>query len=338
MPFGVRVSSGEDPAGSTVEEGELEVGPFTEVGADLSPLTSRGSRGGKHDLAVENRGNIALNANVTGVDDSEQVRFDIQPPSVTADPGKSSFAEVEVKPVRRMWRGRPQTRNFAVQVETPGEPPVQMSGTFLQEAIIPGWLIKGLLGLAALLIALLILWFLVLQPTILATAEERAGEVAEEQTRDALEQAGIDPDGPGTETPGPEVSPSPTPDVSPSPTPDVTPEPPPTPEPTPATLLPEGDPVAGRIRADREPVPLTPTPGRTLFVTDLVFSNPNGESGPLQLRRDSEPMISLLLENFRDLDFHFVTPIVVRDGQELDLLCGSCQNASVFYSGYEREE
>jgi len=42
MAFGVRVASQEDPGGSTVEEGKLEIEPFSEVGAELQPLTSRG--------------------------------------------------------------------------------------------------------------------------------------------------------------------------------------------------------------------------------------------------------------------------------------------------------
>ncbi len=45
----------------------------------------------------------------------------------------------------------------------------------------------------------------------------------------------------------------------------------------------------------------------------------------------------LRLENFRDLDFHFVTPIVVGKGQQLRLPCdGPCENAGLYYSGYER--
>jgi len=45
------------------------------------------------------------------------------------------------------------------------------------------------------------------------------------------------------------------------------------------------------------------------------------------------------LENFRDLDFHFVTPLVFKESQTMTLSCspdpaGSLCNASVYYSGY----
>jgi hypothetical protein len=118
LPFGLRVASQEDPAGSVVEEGRLDVAAFSAVSAELQPLTSRGSRGARHDLAVDNRGNVALNATLSGVDDSEELGFDFKPPSLVVDPGKASFARMDVRPRRRFWRGQPRTRSFAVQVET----------------------------------------------------------------------------------------------------------------------------------------------------------------------------------------------------------------------------
>src|SRR5688500_2366142 len=57
MPFGLRVVSKEDPAGSVVEEGSLELAPFSDLFAELAPRTSRGSRSATHDLAIDNRGN-----------------------------------------------------------------------------------------------------------------------------------------------------------------------------------------------------------------------------------------------------------------------------------------
>ncbi|MHB8893341.1 MAG: COG1470 family protein, partial [Candidatus Limnocylindrales bacterium] len=55
VPFGLRARSREDPAGSAVEEGSVEVGAFQEPYAELVPRTSRGSSSGSHDLAVDNR-------------------------------------------------------------------------------------------------------------------------------------------------------------------------------------------------------------------------------------------------------------------------------------------
>jgi hypothetical protein len=206
-----------------------------------------------------------------------------------------------------------------VQVEAAGQPPAPVTGTFLQEPVLPGWFVKGLVGLAALLIALLILWFLVLKPTLLTAAEDRAEETAEQVLTDAgFPPAGGDGGGNGgSGTPEPGEGPV----VDPA---------------TPPALLIGGDPVAARIRASRNPVPVTASEAKTLFVTDLVFSNPDIESGSVRLRRNGESLLSLMLEHFRDLDFHFVTPIVVGPDDEMDLWCAECTNAAVFYSGYER--
>ena len=63
------------------------------------------------------------------------------------------------------------------------------------------------------------------------------------------------------------------------------------------------------------------------------------DSRPLLLRNDT-PLLQLRLENFRDYDLHFVTPVVIGpdDALNLSLSCtspGSCDPA-VFYSGYLR--
>jgi hypothetical protein len=62
----------------------------------------------------------------------------------------------------------------------------------------------------------------------------------------------------------------------------------------------------------------------------------------MQLLRDGFVLVTLRLENFRDLDFHYVTPILVQPGQtlRLDVRC-SGQNASpcdpsVYFSGFVR--
>ena len=73
-------------------------------------------------------------------------------------------------------------------------------------------------------------------------------------------------------------------------------------------------------------------------MTDLVFSNPSGTSGTLRLRRSGQDLFVLNLDNFRDLDFHFVTPIAIGPDQNLRLQCnGTCEGPpAVYFSGFER--
>jgi hypothetical protein len=98
VPFGLRARSREDPAGSAVEEGSVTVGAFQEPHAELVPRTSRGSRSSSHDLAVDNRGNARLSAEIEATDADRQLKFDVNPPAVVVEPGMAGFAKVKVSP------------------------------------------------------------------------------------------------------------------------------------------------------------------------------------------------------------------------------------------------
>jgi hypothetical protein len=58
-----------------------------------------------------------------------------------------------------------------------------------------------------------------------------------------------------------------------------------------------------------------PPAGKTLMLTDIVLENPNGDSGVITLSRGTDPIYVLGLGNFRDLDYHFVAPLLFTNGQ-----------------------
>jgi hypothetical protein len=344
LPFGVRARSQEDPAGSAVEEGVLSVGTFSDTFAELVPRASRGSRGVTHELAVDNRGNLRLNAAITASDADRLLGFDVQPPGLLVDPGTAGFARVRVRPVQRFWRGQPKTRPFKVAVSGDGERPIVLDGSMLQEAILPRWLVPALLALLGLLVLAVLVWALLLQPAIKSA------------TTQALADAGITPlpsaagaggggggasPTPGGGSPSAGASPPGSPAGEPGATPGASPSPaasagPPTPTPAPVG---NGVPQDGRLAADGSNPPSAKF-SSTFYLTDLVFANPNGRAGTLQLLRDGFVLITLRLENFRDLDFHYVTPIVVQKGQMLKFAAsctssGAC-DPSVYFSGFVR--
>jgi hypothetical protein len=328
-PFGVMVRSHEDPNGSTVEEGTLEVGTFLAPSAELVPRTSHGSRAGHHDLALDNRGNAAVSATLSGVDPDRLVRFAIEPATLPVEPGVAGFAKVAVKPAKTFWRGPAKTRPFKLTVlpDAAGAAPLVLDGSYLQESILPPWFLRALAALVAVLVALVLLWLLVLQPQIRSTAAQTLADFGFTPKPSSAAAGG----GAGASTPGPGTSPSPAPSAI------VTLTPPP------------GGaraPVDGRL--DTTTNALIPSSG-TLSITDLVFSNPTGASGDLTLERVSPAgttkLLVLRLENFRDLDYHFVTPITIHDGETLALVANCSSTGSggvaapaclpaVFYSGY----
>jgi hypothetical protein len=339
QPFGVRVRSREDPAGSTVEEGSLEVGAFIEPFAELVPRTSRGSRTGTHEVAIDNRGNARLNAEVTAADPDQLLGFDIEPPGIVVEPGTASFAKVRVKPRQTFLRGTPKSRPFNLVIQPAGGSPISLDGTLLQESVLPPWFMRALIGLVGLLIALVLFWILVLRPSI-ESAASQAVEAPIAELRDgvngALAAGGLPTMGPGAGGGGPTPTPvAPTPTPAPGETPSATVAPT-----APPPLIPGlGNPIDGRL--DRTAQVFTAT--SSVFITDLIFGNPNGRFGSILLRREGTTLMTLRLENFRDLDFHFVTPIVLNAGQSLviDLSCEGVSSAaecdpSLFYSGYQR--
>jgi hypothetical protein len=337
MPFGLHAVSREDAAGSSVEEGTVQVGPFMDPFAELVPRTSRGSRSGSHDLAVDNRGNVRLNAEVEAADADRLLQFDVNPPGVVVEPGMAQFAKVKVKPAKRFWRGSPKTRPFQLVVRSEGAAPVTLEGALLQEAILPPWFARAMIALLALVIALIILWLFVLKPSIETAASEAVASPLGDLRSDvnkALEDAGLPTMGPGEAgAPSPSPSAGSSGGTGPGGSGGA-----PTPAPTVGgPFIPGlGNPVDGRLDQGTRSV----VPAGTLFLTDLVFSNPNGREGAIVLTRDGDPLYEMRLENFRDLDFHFVTPIVVQAGHELalSLSCsaGSECDPSVLYSGYVR--
>jgi hypothetical protein len=79
--------------------------------------------------------------------------------------------------------------------------------------------------------------------------------------------------------------------------------------------------------------------GTTLAITDVVFQNPAGEHGTVQLQRDGTTLLVESLDNFRDLDYHFVTPIAVGGNQTIQMAvqCQTpCPNAGVYVNGTQR--
>ena len=340
VTFGLHAVSREDAAGSSVEEGTVTVGAFRDPFAELVPRTSRGSRSASHDLAVDNRGNVQLNADVEAADVDRNLEFDVKPPGVVVEPGMAAFAKVQVKPVKRFWRGSPKTRPFQLVVRSEGAPPVTLDGALLQEAMLPPWFARAVMALIALLIALIILWLFVLKPSIESAASEAVASPLGELRSDvneALENAGLPTMGPGEPTAAATTAPA---SAGPggSGGPDGSGAVPTSAPPTPGgPFIPGlGNPVDGRLAEGSGPV----VPGGTLFLTDIVFSNPNGREGAIVLLRDGEPLIEERLENFRSLDYHWVTPIVIEAGHELalSLTCtaGAECDPSVLYSGYLR--
>lgn len=334
VPFAVRAVPREDPLASAVDEGTVAVGPFVEVAGELMPRTSRGRLRAAAEVAVANRGNVAVDLDVVPVDPDAQLRVAVRPSPVHVEPGAVVFARLRLRPGRLVAGGPSRTLPYRVLIEPrPGGPgagtgpggSTVVEGTVVQEPVVPRGLGRvAALGLAAAAVAGGA-WVTVLRPAVRSAAREATaqlmapvmGMTADEAGRAMAAMEGpvpppapADPPAPGAGGDDPATT------VPPS----TTTAPPATR--TPPTTMPvartAGTPQLIRVQVETagRAARRQTFPGRSFALTDLVFQNPAGDRGRIIVSRGDDVVLELALDSFRQLDFHYVTPVVL-DGQDL---------------------
>jgi len=359
LSFGVRVIPTEHPDETVVPEGMVEILPFLDSTAELVPRTSRGRTGAVHHVALDNRGNVPLTVTLHPVG-QDALDLDPRPRLLTVPPGEAAFADLRVKPVKRVWRGASITHAFSLEAHAEDTTPVTLEGTHLQESILPPWFLKALLALLLLALLLVGLWFVVLRPAVESAAEaaveeevaaanqaaeeaaaaaQEAGTAAQEAGAQAAQATGAAQSSESAATEATETIRRVEEVVDPS------------------VLNTLARPVAQRFHATPEqglsesPEPFVVGEGETLRLTDFVLSNPQGDFGRVVVTLDERTLFDLALENFRSVDFHFQEPIVAEEGAELTMTVrcdevgvppaqqpppDTCDTA-VFYGGTVRE-
>lgn len=323
-PFGIRVVPTSEESATVVPEGRVTVLPYTETTAELVPRSSHGALSGRHRLAVDNRGNTPVTVRLGARPGTELARVVFAAPELRIEPGRAEFGKLRVRPAKRMWRGTPVTHPFQVfatpQAAEDQEPlePVLLDGSYQQEPILPAWLPRALVVAAVILIALVGLWYALLRPAVKSAAREAVTPDAvrsaveadksaspDEESSDGggpagADSAGGDSAGSGDGTPGSSESPSPGSSADAAAT-----------APTSAQVR-VSDSVGGGANTGTA---LRVPAGRTFELTDIVVQNPQGDAGTVVVSAGPETrVLSLGLENFRDSDYHFVTPILVPGG------------------------
>lgn len=321
LDFGIRVVPFEHVDETVVPEGVVEVLPFLDTTAELLPRTTHGRNGGRHRVALDNRGNVPVTVSLTAADDKGALDFRVRPQIVSVDPGTVEFAEVRVKPEKRLWRGPDVTIPFTVTAAAENTTPVLLDGAHVQVATIPKWFLKALLALLVLAALLALLWFTLLKPVIASAAKSSVeDEVAQAQeaaaaAQEAASAAQQSSTGAGQAAAAAQEQVAQMEELTQNllpPTEILTP--------TVQRMTVQTGPSATPVEADPFVVPA----GGTFRLTDLVLNNPQGDFGRLVLTQtppDGDPVVlfDVALENFRDNDFHFQTPIVLASGTELTM-------------------
>jgi hypothetical protein len=317
MPLGIRVTSSEDPDGSVVEEASLRVAPFSAVGAELVPRITRGALRARTHLAVDNRSNCPYVAGVTGSDPRGVLAFAFKPATVTVQPEETVFVRATLRPRKRFWRGPAQilpfTSTLTVAEGEAGPHPavLPIDGSMTQEPLLPRWLLVALGALVALAALLVLLWFVLLRPQIRSTAREQVSK----QLAAAGVGASSSPSGSGNGSKSAGGSGS-----------------------GGSSAASNGHAVNGSAQASGNGTKTVYTvpAGRTLEVTDLLVENPAGHTGTLVLARNGVALMRWSLANFRDLDYHWITPTVFGAGNRLQIIVSGCPGPctpGIYYAG-----
>ncbi|MFI8434350.1 hypothetical protein ACIGJO_11455 [Streptomyces sp. NPDC079020] len=332
-PFGIRVVPAGTPDGTVVPEGRVTVLPFTETTAELVPRGSHGSRGGRHQLAVDNRGNTPVTVRLGSRPGSELASVAFAASELRIAPGHAEFGKLRVRPAKRMWRGTPVTHSFQVYAATQvaegqeAVEPVLVDGSYQQDPVLPRWLPRALITAAVLLIALVGLWYALLRPAVKSAAREAVTpealrSAAAADTSGAPDQGG-DPAGAGSG--GGDSAGAGTGGGASKPVPSPAPAAPG--DGAPGDGASAAAPTSAQVRVrdsvgggSNTSTALEVPDGHTFQLTDIVVQNPQGDAGTVTVSAGKDNrVLSLGLENFRDSDYHFVTPILVPAGGKVTM-------------------
>jgi len=340
VPFGIRVTSHEDPAGSVVEEGVVVVAPFTAVTAEVVPAKAEGARRANFEVAVDNNGNHPASIRLDPTDPEDDLTFWLQRPELVLSPGTAAFVRMKARPRRRFLRGQPRPHPFRVLVVVDQRESIVAEATMVQRQLLPKWLVPLLIALLAFAIALVTLYFTVLRPTIRSAAQAevaaQTGQLAavassaQQQASRAAQQASSAQQavsgggsaaggkssanaaaggGGGAGGAGGNATASN------------------------GQVLSGGTATDFRIEADTPITANNATTFRsfkqnpaqpantTLLITDIILQNPFGDTGLLRVQRgdNGDVLFEIGLANFRDLDYHFVQALVFAPDQPLEV-------------------
>jgi len=307
VPLGIRVVPAERPQSLVVAETIVIIEPFGQQRVDLVPERRRAWRSARYHVEVRNDGNTPITVPLTAPEADDQLSYRIAGEPMVVEPGSRAEVGVRARAAKLIWFGKPVTwpLRLTATAAWPGEAQEhEVNGELIQLPLLPRWL----LALLAALLALLLAWLALVRPAVNSAAKEAVDKQAQKIASAARQQP-----------------------VAP---------PPPAPTPTPTQASSQQPPQGGQGQGSGQRVGGTGggqqisrtievrvntgglgtsryivPKGRIFHVTDIVVSNFQGDYGLINIAADQQKIIPLGLENFRNQDYHWVTPIDVPGGR-----------------------
>jgi hypothetical protein len=147
-PFRLTVTSAVHAHVSSSAAGRVDVAPYHELAAELAPTSSHGRGWTRHQIKLDNRGNVPLRVPLNPTDVADGLRLKL-PPGADVAPGEITEVPVRVHGPFR-WFGRPEPKTFSVIAEAPKPlAPARLSGTRVVVPLLPKWVPVAAAALAA---------------------------------------------------------------------------------------------------------------------------------------------------------------------------------------------
>ncbi len=271
------------------------------------------------------------------------MQYSFRPALVDVAPGSVAFAKVSVRPKTTYWRGPSTTEPYQValrQQHTNGTKPaadapvsahpaqVGADGAILRDALLPAWIWGAVAGLVALAALLALLWFALVKPQITAAT---GSAVAKQVTPVSMALNKVSSTmsslaGPATSAASRSSAATPTTSTSA------------TASSAGGQIATGGSPVNASltVTGNNTTVSYAVPKGKTLEVTDILLENSAGASGDVYLQDSGKVLMSWALADFRDLDYHWITPVFFRPDSSLQLVVKDCTGAcapSLYFAG-----
>jgi len=205
-------------------------------------------------------------------------------------------------------------------------------GSMLQEPMLPRWLWALASAIVALALLLVILWFALFKPQIRSTARQEVNkQLAANGITPSSTSSGSIGSGGGSSSSSTTTATGSSPSGGSSTA--VS-----TPPASGNSAASAGLTVNGSLLADGNGTRSYIVPaGRTLEVTDILVENSAGNSGNLAVERSGTILMEWAMANFRDVDYHWITPTVFGPGTQLQIVVSGCTSActpGIYYAGH----
>ncbi len=298
-PFGVRVIPAGAPDEVALADASVTVLAYDERSLSIAQPVLRGRRRAEYDVVIENRGNIQASLRLGIRQDARKMSGRFTPPSIGVDPGLSEAVRLRVRTRRRHWHSGARPVPFVVEGTQEGHPTATASATLLQQPMVSARAVWRALAALAVVAALVLAWFHVVNPAIDDAAQDAVADLTTSASTTTVAGQG-------------QTTAATTGDVS-------------------ADYFSQSYDLKAGPGQTASAKYVVPT-GSELRVTDVIFQNPNRDTGLFEVRRNDSVLYSLATENSFQEKLQFVTPIIFAEGDVLTVQM-SCTAAGDAASG-----